>query len=343
MKALLILACVISASYNSVHTQPSSPLPFKKVIIWGHKLHSHTHSYIHYAFYRTFTHLGYDTLWLDNNDNVSSIDFSECLFLTAGGVDQLMPVRSDCRYILHNCAPERYKALFAQNACIILQVYSHDCLKRNEEKIDSCMYINRETKTIYMPWATDLLPHEIDTIKSQMPSREKSNTIYWVGSVWDGIHGNRNYINDFKTACRENNIMLQEVAAVDQNQNIDLIGKSYMAPAIQGQWQCENGYIPCRIFKNISYGQMGITNSKTVYDLFEGKIIYYPDSYQLFYHAQEQLQHTTLQELYDLMDLVKNKHTYINRIDHILDFLHSFKPLSLYYAPKMIFKLEDGI
>lgn len=26
----------------------------KKVVIWGHKLHSHTHSYIHNAFYNAF-------------------------------------------------------------------------------------------------------------------------------------------------------------------------------------------------------------------------------------------------------------------------------------------------
>jgi Lrp/AsnC family transcriptional regulator for asnA, asnC and gidA len=32
----------------------------KKVVIWGHKLHSHTHSYIHNGFYIAFKHLGYD-------------------------------------------------------------------------------------------------------------------------------------------------------------------------------------------------------------------------------------------------------------------------------------------
>ena len=41
---------------------------FEKVIIWGHKLHTHTHSYIHYGFYKAFKHLNYDVYWLNEND-----------------------------------------------------------------------------------------------------------------------------------------------------------------------------------------------------------------------------------------------------------------------------------
>ena len=29
-------------------------MEFKQIVIWGHKLHSHTHSYIHYAFHKAF-------------------------------------------------------------------------------------------------------------------------------------------------------------------------------------------------------------------------------------------------------------------------------------------------
>ena len=46
---------------------------FNKIIIWGHKLHSHTHSYIHQAFNIAFTHLKYNVLWLDDNDDIRLI------------------------------------------------------------------------------------------------------------------------------------------------------------------------------------------------------------------------------------------------------------------------------
>ena len=58
--------------------------------------------------------------------------------------------------------------------------------------------------------------------------------------------------------------------------------KSVICPDIRGEGDSnkiklgENGtchksigYIPCRIFKAISYGCLGITNSKSVYDLFD--------------------------------------------------------------------------
>lgn len=75
----------------------------KKVVLWGHKLHSHTHSYIHWGFERAFKYLGYETYWFDGGDNVSNFDFSGSLFITEGQVDQAIPLRDDCLYILHNC------------------------------------------------------------------------------------------------------------------------------------------------------------------------------------------------------------------------------------------------
>jgi len=98
-----------------------------------------------------------------------------------------------------------------------------------------------------------------------------------------------------------------------------------LAPAIQGAWQCKVGYIPCRIFKNISYGAIGITNSKAVYDLFGGKIVYNEDTYQLCYDALDTIKNMDINELYELMDFVKEKHTYINRINYLLWFLGEVK------------------
>ena len=71
------------------------------IIIWGHKLHSHTHSYIHNAFFIAFKKLGYDTHWFDDNDDVSNFDFSNSLFITEHQVDNKIPKRDDCLYFIH--------------------------------------------------------------------------------------------------------------------------------------------------------------------------------------------------------------------------------------------------
>ncbi len=61
---------------------------------------------------------------------------------------------------------------------------------------------------------------------------------------------------------------------ISPDENMKVIQQSYIAPTIQCAWQVQNHYVPCRMFKNISYGKMGITNNKYVYELFDKKIIH---------------------------------------------------------------------
>ncbi|MBI3900677.1 MAG: hypothetical protein HY324_00840, partial [Chlamydiia bacterium] len=75
---------------------------FERVVIWGHSLHSHTHSYIHEAFYRAFKELGYEAYWLNDDDDIEDLNLSNALFITEGQVDHRIPVRSDGLYVIHN-------------------------------------------------------------------------------------------------------------------------------------------------------------------------------------------------------------------------------------------------
>ena len=158
-----------------------------------------------------------------------------------------------------------------------------------------------------------------------MSLERKGKSIYWVGTIGGGVAGNIDQISPFMKACKKNHIKFIHSCPwahpISFEENRNLIQKSYMAPTICGTWQLENGYIPCRIFKNISYGQLGITNSKRVYDLFQGKIVYNEDSYQLFYDAKKALKLCTQDQMYELMDFVKASHTYLNRTEHILNFI----------------------
>ncbi len=302
-------------------------LPIEKVVIWGHKLYSNSFSYIHWGYYKAFKELGFKTHWFDNNDDISNFNFKNTLFFTEGQVEQKIPLRNDCFYILHNCNHTKYQELYLIGRCINLQVYSNQLVKSYMKKEDEYIFYDFEGKTIYMPWATDLLPAEIDEIKKNVKVNNlDSKKIYWIGHMHSGIFSNETEIEQFKIASIENGIeWIRTHATVTEN--IRLIQESFLAPALQGKWQCEVGYIPCRIFKNISYGQFGITNSETVYNLFNKKIVYNKDTHQLFYDAYEKLQNLDIQELYDLMDFVKGKHTYINRTNHLLNFI------SLSYNP----------
>lgn len=299
---------------------------FDKVVIWGHKFHSHTHSYIHNAFFKTFQYMGYDTYWFDDNDELSNFNFSNSLFITEGQVDKRIPIRSDCEYILHNCSSSKYQSLPSNN-WFNLQVYTDDVLSLSTAtKIETCIYYDLKNKCCYMPWATDLLPDEIEKIKQELTDiSQKSTVIWWIGTIGEGKFGNINELSPFMKACQENEISFTHVTGLSVEKNIELIKKSYIAPAIVGKWQQEVGYIPCRIFKNISYGKLGVTNSYRVYELLEKKIIYNSDTYELFYDAQERTDNISLDEIKELMDIVKTKHTYINRIQTLLYFLEIIK------------------
>jgi hypothetical protein len=185
-----------------------------------------------------------------------------------------------------------------------------------------------------MPWATDLLPHEIDAKKiaikqrSLLKKRNLLKYVGWVGSVCGGSFGNQSEIDPFITAARHANIKFSHKTKLNPKETERFLERAYMAPTIVGEWQKKQGYIPCRIFKNCSYGQMGITNSYRVYELFNKKIVYDSDPGVLFSKAQHALTSFDDKEREELMDFVKEKHTYISRIHTLLNFIDKVKQQS---------------
>ena len=301
----------------------------KQVVIWGHKLHTHTHSYIHYGFYKAFNKLGYNTLWLDDSSDISSLCFDDSLFITEGQVDNKIPILTNCYYILHNCDLTKYK--INDINVLILQVYTKDCLKINVKKIDKYIYYEEKTlenvyPILYMPWATDLLPDEIDeNIKNidKNVLQNKTNKVNFVGMLtheWISV----------KFFCAFNGLNFTSTGGyndnIDSKINQKLIQESYISPSIQTKCQIDKGYIPCRIFKNISYGKMGITNNKTVAELFNGNVIYNNDILKVLEMGMdfEKYENNKVKKarIINLMDYVKQKHTYLNRIKVILNCLN---------------------
>ena len=287
--------------------------------------------------------MGYPTLWLDQHDDITNIDFANTVFITEGQVDQNIPLRLDSWYVLHNCDLAKYKNLIDSNRAIVLQVYTNDVLSRGLEKLAPFIYRSTSDRTIYMPWATDLLPQEIDEVKSRLPlTRERA--VYWIGTIGGGKFGNIPELEGFRRACQENQIDFNQKANLPFAEGMGAMQKSYIAPAIQGSWQVEKGYIPCRVFKAISYGQMGVTNSKTVSELFEDRIVYNSDTYQLFHDAEAKMATMPTSELVSLMDFVRDNHTYVNRINTLLDFLeHIGSQPTLLQADLVIFSYNRPI
>lgn len=286
-----------------------------KFIIWGLPLHSHTHSYVHHAFARTSKYMGFETHWVPNDESSNSIIDKNSIIISCGVADNNLKKFDGAKYVLHNSNREDLKT---QNY-INLQVYTHDVLGRDIEKINNELtFWEEKTKTLYQPWATDLLPNEIESIEPILHNTTNSK-INWVGSVTEGEHGNIHQLNEYYRFCKENKIdfLLNRLTSIEEN--ITLIRDSRQAPVIQGQWQVDKGYIPCRVFKNISYGCWAVTNSSTTSKLLGLKEC--NNIEEMFIEGESFLTKGNTSLIKEKMNLVSNKHTYVNRINNIISCL----------------------
>jgi hypothetical protein len=99
--------------------------------------------------------------------------------------------------------------------------------------------------------------------------------VFWVGSVWNNAlnQGNIQEINELKTILAFRGLRFVQLRFIGDALNTFFIRRSRLAPAIGGAWQVQQNYLPCRMFKNISYGQLGFSNIKKFDSLFHDAYI----------------------------------------------------------------------
>ncbi len=231
--------------------------PFKRLVIWGLFEVRHTHRYIHLGFYTTAQKLGLAVIWVENLSSNRDVVRAGDLVISVNVAGDQLPVVSGAKYVLHNFK-ESLDHVLEQlgDDCVQLQVFTNATAKGAEE-IGSCTYLHRSTRTLVQPWGTNLLRHEFHA-----PSKSRSKyLVFWVGSVWNNAldQGNVNEYAIMKRVLHKNGKLLIR-PKVNDAWAAKLIRWSVISPAIAARWQVENGYLPCRMFKNISYGQLGTTN-----------------------------------------------------------------------------------
>ena len=293
-----------------------------KVIIWGHKLHTHTHSYIHNSYFNAFKKMGFETYWFDNNDDVSNFNFNNCIFLTEAQVDQRIPLNNTSFYILHHCNTDKY----INSGCKIINLcnYVNDCklnLSPNYgtegvEKLTYYSYYDKLNSALYQPWGTELFPDEIGN--NIINIDESKQNVNYIGTIWSENH---NYIQSFANSCINNGKKFQSFKSLSDEDSRRLVVDSYISPDIRGLHHINVGYIPCRIFKNISYGCIPATNSEFIRDFLGDNTLPY-SSDNLFDVNKEFLHQNNINDIgRSLMNEVREHHTFTNRIKTLLMFL----------------------
>lgn len=319
-----------------------------KIIIWGYPLHSHTHSYIHAAFYKAFKSLDYETYWFHDKNYPKDFDWSDCVFWTEGFADKNIPLNKTSTYFVHVCPDPakyinagvkkfidvRYNHLWHKD-----HVYEYNLDKSKVEKVGPCCYLserkNRRVQVLndyhkywiedydkfYVTWATNYLPSEFDFEDIKYPREEK---IYFSGNISSaGRCENYSTFKPFINECQKNGIEFIHndpfSNPLDENEVIERTKKSILGVDIRGPEHIKNGYVPCRVFKSISWGHLGITNSYEVYNELEGNCLYSKDTAKMFYDSMNKK--NDFDFIKKSMIYVKENHTYINRIQSIMKLL----------------------
>lgn len=246
------------------------PIP-EKLICWGGVkggLESHRHVQQH--FWRAANKMGWNAQIVPDDAEYRSVIKPGCMVLTADiyghnigeaieGVD----------YVLHNftAGHQLLESVRPENL-LKLQVWTNDAY--GKQWSDFRAY-DHEGRILFQPWGTDLFAEEfMDPVQNSY-----SKEVTFVGAIWSDQYngtelGNLGMIESLRLLCADNSLQFRHLSQISDAQNVSAIRDARLAPGFAGNWQVEHNYLPCRVFKNISYGALGFTNVpalKTFLDL----------------------------------------------------------------------------
>lgn len=327
------------------------------LVVHGLKTSDHTHRYIHKAIYNTFLYIADKidrvlvVLWCDDtleSQHIYKPTNKYLIFSTPHlETDKFLPVICNAYYILHyrKCVVytdvpiTKYDALLQSKRAVkyVELRYSIDHIKSLENDHNRFIKLGNTpfwfdpiTNEAHMAWATNLFPKDIDTYITKI---EKSTTptfkprSYFCGSVW---RVNNDELDHWKLLCKKHDIECVVEREPNEFNHQMKVSESMLAPAIQGATQRGGDnkyYIPCRIFKNISYGAIPITNNIGVYNMMKDYEILYDSDletlmdkcrayHEYILHNYEEYKKKQVR----IMEHVRDHHTFLNRLDTLIQY-----------------------
>ena len=245
---------------------------FPMIVIWGYRDSFHSHKFIHEAYFKLFSEMGLNVYWVDNiyeNNNFilkNSLIMIPDVHLVKSDGEVKHVFSQDFYYILHPgdfLSPEQIESIDFSKVVKLYEYRSAYKSKISEDKSiekDPFVWLDYDSRTVLQPWGTNL---EADDFLSPV-FNEYSKDIYFVGSVWgddDGVkHGNKKIIEnlDKSISSRDMRLIIKNKVTIQENIDFVRFGRFSVSPGAIGHNKYE--YLQCRTFKNISYGQLVITD-----------------------------------------------------------------------------------
>ena len=318
------------------------------LVVHGLKTSNHTHRYIHESIYNTFLHIASNfphyTIQVNwyNDDVCSPNNYNTndkyLIFSTPHiETDIHLPILDNAYYILHyrkckvysDIPIVKYDHLLQTKRAVKYVEFRHspdhiNCIDGVIKIEGTPFWFDSESNEMNIAWATNLFPTDINkNIEKIRKSKSPLFTLksYFCGSIW---RANQVEIDYWVKLCESHNIDCIMDRQTDENVHQKCVMDSYLAHSIQGKSQRQTSnkyYIPCRIFKNISYGAIPITNNIGVYNMLKDFRVIYDDDldklmekalgrYDEIQNNYEEYKHEQIR----IMEYVRDHHTYLNRI-----------------------------
>jgi hypothetical protein len=232
-----------------------------KVVIWGLKTDLHSHKFIQGAYYRNFREMGFETCWVDDRPTNVDIVAKNDIVFAVDVASQHLPFLNGAKYVLHNMSSEKINL---EKGFIHLQVYTNSATGLN----CGLPYVqwDSEQRTLFQPWG---IPTDPKTWRKAQKAQSKRE--FWVGSIWNNDlgQGNSEFMKQYITALERHKIRFIQKGTstrlhrngISESHSMQLVYKSAVGAAVVGNWQRENSYVPCRLFKNIASGALPSSNA----------------------------------------------------------------------------------
>lgn len=250
--------------------------------------------------------------------------------------NQLLQDKKAVKYVEYRGGPNTcFDKMFAQyiDDKHLFWSYYYIPSKDQENDWDEKTNINytfkcQPTNEVHLAWATNIFPEDIDQniqlLRKGITFKEHS---YFCGTIW---HTNNIEVLQWQNKCAKQNMISLFDGEKDEIKHQTKIREALLSPAIQGATQRESDewfYIPCRILKNISFGSLGITNNPGVHKVFKDYLMIYDEDLDKLYDKAvdyrkyaEENREEYIEKMVEVMEFVRDHHTYLNRIDALIQF-----------------------
>ena len=285
-----------------------------------------THTYIFDGFYRAAKYLNFEAYWIDNQKDLENVTDDKTIVFCEGSYMPDLDKKLSCKYVVHSIPrnlEEKCRELTMKKLCLNLEVFKKEALCF--DKFNDLAFFNDKFFTLYQPWATNLLPHEIEDI--EYLDKIQYSSSYYIGLLYGSGSHRANDLNKFLKKSNKKSEIKCVVGASDSLAR-ELTLKSSICIDIRSGHHLEVGYIPCRVFNTLSYGREIFVNSKLIKKYLNHipYVNYYSSGEDLRNKYENFCSMNSYKKFYErkiyTLNFIKKNHTFVNRLNNIVEILN---------------------